>query len=131
MSGWTSSPFPVASIRALTDAISVSSVDIEFAFEVVSGVDSGADAGDWLTRGCDCELGFVLEASDWFTVTDGRGVLNAPVELRWSRSYSSCSFGGSRGGAGPTEKAGRLVVVVNRRREGRRSVVRRRRGILV
>lgn len=42
----------------------MSAADKEFAFEVASVVDSGAEAGDWLTRGGACVLGFVLEADD-------------------------------------------------------------------
>ena len=46
-----------------------------------------------------------------FVTTDGRGVLNAPVEDFCKRSNSSCSLGGRRGGAGPVENAGRVVDV--------------------
>jgi hypothetical protein len=46
-------------------------------------------------------------------------VLNAPVELRCRRSNSSCSFGGSRGGAGPVANAVRTLEVEKRRREER------------
>lgn len=38
---------------------------------------------------------------DWFTGTDKRGVLNAPVDARCSSSKRFCSASGSRGGAGP------------------------------
>jgi len=64
-------------------------------------------------------------------VTDGLGVLNAPVEDFWRRSNSSCSFGGRRGGAGPVEKAGRRVERVKNRREGRRNFGGRRRDIVL
>jgi hypothetical protein len=40
-----------------------------------------------------------------FLVTSGLGILNAPVESLCRRSNSSCSLGGSRGGAGPVAKA--------------------------
>jgi len=52
-------------------------------------------------------------------VTEGRGVLNAPVELRWRRSNSSCSLGGRRGGAGPVANAVRVLEVEKRWREER------------
>jgi hypothetical protein len=48
---------------------------------------------------------------------EGRGVLNAPVELRCRRSNSSCSLGGRRGGAGPVANVVRTVVVEKRRVE--------------
>jgi hypothetical protein len=51
------------------------------------------------------------------TATEGRGVLNAPVELRWRRSNSSCSLGGRRGGAGPVANIVRALEVEKRRRE--------------
>ena len=38
--------------------------------------------------------------------TVGFGVLNAPVEERWSCSYRSCSSLGRRGGAGPVANGG-------------------------
>lgn len=50
-------------------------------------------------------------------MTEGRGVLNAPVELRCSLSNSSCSLGGRRGGAGPVANALRMLEVEKRRRE--------------
>jgi hypothetical protein len=62
------------------------------------------DAGDWLI----CGLGREAEEEEsiaGFLVTPGLGVLNAPVEDRCRRSNSSCSLGGSRGGAGPVAKA--------------------------
>lgn len=49
---------------------------------------------------------------------DGRedlGVENAPVEDFWSRSNSSCSFGGRRGGEGPVANAERVEEYVKRR----------------
>jgi hypothetical protein len=46
-------------------------------------------------------------------------VLNAPVELRCSRSNSSCSFGGRRGGAGLVANTVRTLEVEKRRREER------------
>lgn len=65
------------------------------------------------------------------TVTDGRGVLNAPVDDFCRRSNSSCSLGGRRGGAGPVAKAGRGVDVDRKRREGRANLRGRRRDIVV
>jgi hypothetical protein len=59
------------------------------------------------------------------------GVLKAPVDERWRRSNSSCSFGGRRGGAGPVAKAVRERLVVKRRREGRRNWGGRRRDIVL
>jgi len=60
---------------------------------------------------------WTCEAGDWFTCSrelDGvLGVENAPVEVFWRRSNSSCSFVGRRGGEGPVAKAGRRVEVVN------------------
>lgn len=46
-------------------------------------------------------------------------MLNAPVDLRWSRSNSSCSLGGRRGGEGPVANAVRTLEVEKRRREER------------
>lgn len=47
-----------------------------------------------------------------------RGVLNAPVDWRWSFSKSSCSSFGRRGGEGPGDQAEREVrVVLKVRRE--------------
>lgn len=57
-------------------------------------------------------------------------MLNAPVDERCRRSYSSCSLGGRRGGEGPVEKAGRRGVVVKKRRVGRRNLGGSRRDIL-
>lgn len=45
--------------------------------------------------GWDCAS--ASEAGDWLTC----GVLNAPVDFRWSSSKISCSSLGSLGGAGP------------------------------
>ena len=59
-----------------------------------------------------------------------RGVLKAPVDDFCRRSNSSCSFGGSRGGAGPVEKAGLREEVVKKRREGRRNLGGSRRDIV-
>jgi hypothetical protein len=59
-------------------------------------------------------------------VTESLGVLNAPVDAFWRRSNSSCSFGGSRGGAGPVAKAGLTVVELKNRRDGRRKRAGRR-----
>lgn len=53
-----------------------------------------------------------------FVTTDVFGVLNAPVEAFWSRSNSSCSLGGKRGGAGPVANAGRRLLCEKHRREG-------------
>jgi hypothetical protein len=58
------------------------------------------------------------------------GVLNAPVEALCRRSYSSCSLGGRRGGAGPVAKAGRRGEWEKKRREGRRNLGGNRRDIL-
>ena len=52
--------------------------------------------------------------------TVGFGVLNAPVDDRCSSSYSSWSFLGRRGGAGPDPNGGvarRWVLDEKRRRE--------------
>lgn len=57
------------------------------------------------------------------------GVLNAPVEERCRRSNSSCSFGGKRGGDGPVANAVREVVCEKKRREGRRNLDGKSRGI--
>jgi hypothetical protein len=59
----------------------------------------------------------------------GLGVLNAPVEARCRRSNSSCSVGGSRGGAGLVAKAALKGVVVKKRRDGRRNLWGRSRDI--
>ena len=67
--------------------------------ELFAGCDVAELAGDWLT---------------W-----GRGVLNAPVEVRCRRSNSSCSFGGRRGGEGPVANAPLVEVDVKKRRDGR------------
>lgn len=86
---------------------------------------SELDAGDWFicgrARGADgvSMVGFMV-----------RGVLKAPVDDFCRRSNSSCSFGGSRGGAGPVEKAGLMGVVVKKRREGRRNFLGSRRDIV-
>lgn len=63
-------------------------------------------------------------------MVDALGVLNAPVDARWRRSNSSCSLGGSRGGAGPVAKAGLMEEVEKKCRRGRRNLGGRRRGIL-
>jgi hypothetical protein len=62
--------------------------------------------------------------------TSGLGVLNAPVDERWRRSNSSCSFGGRRGGAGPVAKAVRQLDCVKKRRDGRRNFGGRNRDIV-
>jgi hypothetical protein len=55
-------------------------------------------------------------------VIEGLGVLNAPVEAFCNRSNSSCSLGGSRGGAGPVANAVRRLVEAKKRQEGRRNL---------
>ena len=82
--------------------------------------------------GCCRDLDFdAEEVPVGLMVTEGLGVLNAPVEARWRRSNSSWSFWGRRGGEGPVAKAGLGDVVVKRRREGRRNLGGRRRDILL
>lgn len=52
-------------------------------------------------------------------ITDGFGVLNAPVDERCNCSYNSWSSLGRRGGAGPVAKGGGVRTrepEVNRRR---------------
>ncbi len=70
--------------------------------------------------GVDSEVGLIV-----------RGVLKAPVEAFCKRSNSSCSFGGSRGGAGPVEKAGRWRDWEKKRRDGRNVFLGRSRDILI
>lgn len=63
----------------------------------------------------------------------GFGVLKAPVDERWSFSYSSCSALGSRGGAGPRDKelARASLVELNIRRAGCEKYRRREEDIFV
>ena len=81
--------------------------------------DSGAESGDWFIR------------ARRSAIEEG-GVLNAPVDSRWSFSNSSCSSFGSLGGAGPCDQALPMCeVLVNVRMYDGRATARIMRSLCI